>query len=223
LILKILRDFLFLFLFLFFFHFILQHWIYWILNFITYFNLFSMKVSQPHNSGHEFLCLLFSRVNSSYFFIIFNYFFSTSSFNIELIENWDSYFFFNFLSTRLPWSHASGREFCELVKLTQVFLILYLNWFFFNFILHNFFFLSTWLSWSYDLGHELGSFTRGGFVLFNYFVFQFHHLLLGWLEIRLHNLFWFGFYEVILVSWSDRVYLSMVVVIFQNVFHSKKF
>jgi len=32
--------------------------------------------------------------------------------------------------------------------------------------------------------------------------FQFHPSILDWLEIEFHNLFWFAFYWVILVSWS---------------------
>jgi hypothetical protein len=35
------------------------------------------------------------------------------------------------------------------------------------------------------------------------FFFQFHHPTLGWLWIRLHDLFQFDFYEVISISWLE--------------------
>ena len=36
-----------------------------------------------------------------------------------------------------------------------------------------------------------------------FFVFQFHSSMLDLLKIKLHNLFWFGFHEVIIVSWIN--------------------
>jgi hypothetical protein len=73
--------------FIFFFNFILQYWTYCILNFIIYYNLLSMKLSMFYDLGCEFQRLaLLTWVT---FFILFNYFFfSTSLFNIELIWNW---------------------------------------------------------------------------------------------------------------------------------------
>jgi hypothetical protein len=44
--------------------------------------------------------------------------------------------------------------------------------------------------------------------LVDFFFKKNYHSMLGWLRIRLHNLFWFAFYEVILISWTEsRVWL----------------
>ena len=38
---------------------------------------------------------------------------------------------------------------------------------------------------------------------FNKYFFKFHHSTLSLLKIRLYDLFWFTFYNVVLVSWPD--------------------
>jgi len=95
------------------------------------------------------------------------------------------------------------------------FLSLLLSWFFFQFHhlifdwfgirLHIFFLFSMRLSHSL-LDHMFGGLTQvdlGLFLIFfNWLFFQFHLLTLDWLRIELHNLFWFSFYGVILVTWS---------------------
>jgi len=53
----------------FFFNLILQYWVDWELVFIIHFNLFFTRLSWSHNSGHEFSKL--TRVDSSYFFVLF--------------------------------------------------------------------------------------------------------------------------------------------------------
>jgi hypothetical protein len=50
-----------------------------------------------------------------------------------------------------------------------------------------------------------------------FFFFKFHFSALGWLKIKLYNLFWFIFYEVILVLWS-RSWIWWVNSVFLNWF-----
>lgn len=128
------------------------------------------------------------------------------------------YNYFNLFSIELSWSHDSGYEFCRLAVLTRVnFFYLFFNMFFFQFYLstmswlriklYNFFRLVFYgvisVSWSesqvlwvicVDSGHFLVHF-------FNYYFFQIHLSILGWLVIILYNLFWFFF------VWS---YLSLI-------------
>jgi hypothetical protein len=42
------------------------------------------------------------------------------------------------------------------------------------------------------------------------FILNFHPLILGWLKIEFHNLFWYAFHEVILVSWPKFDMLTRV-------------
>jgi hypothetical protein len=61
--------------------------------------------------------------------------------------------------------------------------------------------LYTWLVRSYNPCHGFGGLTPVLFIFFNWqFLFQFHHLTLGWLRIKFHDLFWFALYKVISVS-----------------------
>ena len=67
-------------------------------------------------------------------------------------------------------------------------------------VFHIFFYLLyTGLSHSHDPGCGLAQIALEFFLSF--FFLQFHHSILGWMRIRLHNLFWFAFYEVISISW----------------------
>jgi hypothetical protein len=109
------------------------------------------------------------------------------------------------------------------------FFCIFLNDFFFNFILQHwvdyelglmiyFCLVSMRLSWSYDLIYFWFAFYEvisvswlkswvnlidsSFFCIFlNDFFFQFYPSTFGWLWIRPHNLFWFALYEVILILW----------------------
>jgi hypothetical protein len=53
---------------------------------------------------------------------------------------------------------------------------------------------------------------NGVFFFLNDIFFQFYLLIFGWLEIKFHDLFWFAFYEIILVFFLSLMYsISMVV------------
>jgi hypothetical protein len=88
-------------------------------------------------------------VDSCYYFFFLIDFFSTSSFDIRLIDNWTSYFFFQIHSSilswlkirfhnffmRLSWFYSSGHGFDPIIRVEiDGFLCPFLNWFF-NFIL----------------------------------------------------------------------------------------
>jgi len=111
---------------------------------------------------------------------------------------------FYFLSIGLSWSHYLNHEFIRFIRLT-----LFIFWVFFKLFLiklHNFFYLlSMRLSWCHDLNHKFGRLTWIDscrfFILFNLIFFMFYPLTLSWLGTGLHNLFWFSFYKVIMVSW----------------------
>jgi hypothetical protein len=67
------------------------------------------------------------------------------------------------------------------------------------------------LSRSHDSDHKFYRLAKLVWVFFGPFlidfVFQFHPWILGWLGIKLQNLFWFAFYKVISVSWlGSRVW-----------------
>jgi hypothetical protein len=67
-----------------------------------------------------------------------------------------------------------------------------------------------WLAWSHNWYHGFDELTRVFFIW--QFLFQFHYSTLGWLWIKLHDLFWFTFYEVISVLWlKSRVWLVNLV------------
>jgi hypothetical protein len=73
-----------------------------------------------------------------------------------------------------------------------------------NFIIY-FDLFSIRLSQSHDLDRKFGGLTRLTWVFlpfFNQIFFLFHHSTFYSLKNRFHNLFWFAFYEVILVLWS---------------------
>jgi hypothetical protein len=60
------------------------------------------------------------------------------------------------------------------------------------------------LSHAYDSSHKFDGLiwlTRFFFIFLIDFFSQFYSLILDWLGIRFHDLFWFAFYEVIHVSW----------------------
>ena len=104
----------------------------------------------------------------------------------------------------------------SLVDWLKSFLKYFFNWFFkshpstlscwkLDFII-SFDFLYIELSQSYDLGSGFDRFTRViflGFFLID-FCFQFHHLTLGWLKMKLYNLFWFILYGAIIVSYPNN-------------------
>ena len=81
-----LSFFLYFFLNWFFLIFICQHWVDWEFNFIIYFNLLYMGLSQFYNLDREFDRLI--RVDSGCFLIFLIDLFSILYFSIELIENW---------------------------------------------------------------------------------------------------------------------------------------
>jgi hypothetical protein len=90
-------------------------------NWSTYFFLifFSMGLSRPHDLGHVF-CGLAKLI--LIFFVLFNWTFLSSCFNIGLIENWSTYFFLIFFSMGLSRPHDLGHVFCGLAKLILIFL-----------------------------------------------------------------------------------------------------
>ena len=122
--------------FIIFFNFIFWYLVGWELDFVTFFYLLSIGLSRYCDLGHEFGRL--THVDLSYFlctFIIW-FFFSNSSFNIELIEYCDSWFYFNLFSMDLSWFYNSryADPSHELDKLTGVdsdFFLFFLNWFYF--------------------------------------------------------------------------------------------
>jgi len=111
-------------------------------------------------------------------------FFSISFFSNGLIENWTSWFILIcFLWDYLiSWSDSQ----VNLSWLQSFFDLLFMR-----------------LFRSYEQGYRFGELTRVDLSFFHSFFnffFQFHPSTLGWLRIRLHNLFWFTFYEFIMVS-----------------------
>jgi hypothetical protein len=75
-----------------------------------------------------------------------------------------------------------------------------------SFIIY-FLFVSIGLSQSYNPSCGLSQLTWVFFSFFSWFIFQSYPSILGWLRIKLCNLFQFVFYEVFLVSSSgSRVY-----------------
>jgi len=142
-----------------------------------------------------------------YFVVIFliDYFFLTSSFNIDLIENLASYFFFiSYGVITVSWPELIKNLTSYLWQVNLGWLRIYFfNWFFFylilqyilgwlRIVLHIYFlFVFMKLSRFHDPCQRLAWLPRV------FFFSQFHHLILSWLWIRLHNLFWFALYEVI--------------------------
>jgi hypothetical protein len=113
------------------------------------------------------------------------------------------------LYMRLFSSHNSGYAFGRLIKLTRVVFCPSGNCFFFNFIFQD---LVDWelifiiyfnlifygLSWSHDPGHGFVRLTRVDSHCF-FFNFILQHKVF-FKKIKLHNLFWFYFYGIIIVS-----------------------
>jgi len=117
-----------------------------------------------------------SRVNLSFFFLLlidFFFYFHPSTLIWLRIELF-IFFYFLFMKLTRVWQVHPGWS--------RLFFVLFFN---FNLILQN------WLTWV--------------FFFFQFLVetFQFHLSIFGWLEIILHNLFWFELYEVISVLWPE--------------------
>jgi hypothetical protein len=126
---------------------------------------------------------------------------------MELIENWTLHFSF-FLSfywiILFIWLKSDRLTWVDLGIFLSFFYLIFLNliiqywvdWGLSFIKKNNLFYMK--LSRSYDLDRGLDRLTR---VFFLFFFIEFFFNI-SWLKIRLHNLLYFVFYKVILVSWS---------------------
>jgi hypothetical protein len=133
--------------------------------------------------------------------------------------NWLFIIYFGFLLMRLSQSYDPNYEFGGLTQVESVLLLS-----FFKISSSNIEFIENWASWFIFYGVIRTSW-HGSQVwlvnirwlellfhvlLFNWiFLFYFHSSTLDWLENRLHNLFWFIFHEVILISWLGSWFLQV--------------
>jgi hypothetical protein len=96
---------------------------------------------------------------------------------------------------------------CKIDKLTHFFLIvfsfilLYLINLELSFIIFSVCYQSHYPSYEFDVLTRVNSDCFFNLFLIDSFFFQFHHSILNWLGIEIHNLFQFTFYGVILVTW----------------------
>jgi len=88
-----------------FFYFIIQHWVDWKMFFIFYFNLLSMRLPQPHDSGCRF----------------------------DKLTWVDLACFSSLLFMRLFQSHDSVYKFSMLTRVDSNYFLYFFNWFFKNF------------------------------------------------------------------------------------------
>lgn len=150
------------------------------MSFIICFHLLFIGLSQSQDQSYRFGKLIW--VKSGCFFIIF--------------------FLWGFLGL------GSMTQVMGLTDWFGSFFMCFFNWYLFlSLILQHwtdwelnliicFNILSMRLSRFYDSSHKFNKLTQ---VAFSGFFFQFHPFALSWLKIRLYNLFWFVFNEIIIV------------------------